>query len=166
MFYLNAWLSQIEPPAIHEIAPDASDTLIRAIEHQTIIGWEQWIYGRLSIYWGELYNYDRIHKKDVIPNQKIRQIPTTTWGKSINIISWNFLIATWCCRNSIEHQNENSTINRKKEKMIEKIMWLKSQIPAEKLLHYSDLSPDMMMSYPDNNIAMILENISNIRGMQ
>jgi hypothetical protein len=142
MFYLNAWLSQMQPPAIHEIAPEASVT------HQTTIGWEQWIYGQLSIYWGELFNFDRTHKKDVLTNQKIRQIPTTTWGKSINIISWNFLIETWWCRNSIEHQNGNSTINRKKEKMIEKIMWLKSQVPAEKLLHYTDLSPDTMMSYP------------------
>jgi hypothetical protein len=58
MFYLNAWLCQIAPPEIHEIAPDASNTLIDAINHQNTMGWDQWMYGRLSIHWGELYNYD------------------------------------------------------------------------------------------------------------
>ena len=122
------------------------------------------MYGRLSIYWGELYSYDRIHRKDVFPTTKKRQITSTSWGKSINIITWNFLIETWCCRNSIEHQTENNQSNRKKEKMIEKIMWLKSQIPKEKLTNYNNLSPAIMISYPENNLIMISENLSDIYG--
>jgi hypothetical protein len=64
MFYLNAWLCNITPPALAEIASDASDTLIKAIEHQNTIGWDQWTYGRLSIHCGELFNHDRKYSKE------------------------------------------------------------------------------------------------------
>jgi Zn finger protein HypA/HybF involved in hydrogenase expression len=133
MFYLNAWLCQINPPGINEIAPDASETLIEAINHQNNIGWDQWMYGRISIHWGELYNHDR--KNKMLPSHKTEKlsITSTSWGKSINIITWNFLIAFWCCRNNSEHQSNHDLVKRKKEKIIEKIMWLKSQLSTEQL---------------------------------
>jgi hypothetical protein len=164
MFYLNAWLCQIEPPEIHEIAPDASNTLIDAINHQNTLGWDQWMYGRLSIHWGELYNYDRSHQSEILKVQpgKKSKTSSTTWGKTINIITWNFLIELWCTRNNIEHQTESDQIKRKKEKMIEKIMWLKSQIKAEKLKYYVHLKKENMINYPVNNLTMISENLSDI----
>jgi hypothetical protein len=114
-FYLNAWLCHITPPAIYEIAPDKSDTLIKAIKPQNKIGWDQWIYGRISIHWGELYNYDQKRTKELIHEPKKRRSTTTSWGRSIDIITWNFLIELWCCRNNIEHQSDKDSVKRKKK---------------------------------------------------
>jgi hypothetical protein len=162
MFYLNAWLCNINPPAITEIAPDASNNLIKAIEHQNAIGWDQWVYGRISIYWGELYNYDRKYSRELPLQNNQKKTTTTSWGKTINIITWNFLIEIWLFRNKMEHQSEIDPTNRKKEKMIEKIMWLKSMITHEQITKYYNLTPEIMITYPVNNLAMISENLSDI----
>jgi hypothetical protein len=133
MFYLNAWLCQIEPPTLQEIAPDASDTLIDAINHQNKLGWDQWMYGRISIHWGELFNYDSKNGKVPSNSTSKTSVKSTSWGKTIITITWNFLIELWCSRNEIEHQTNIDSANRKKEKIIEKILWLKSQLDSDKI---------------------------------
>jgi hypothetical protein len=35
---------------MEEIAPEASSTLIKAVNQQSKLGWEQWIYGRILIH--------------------------------------------------------------------------------------------------------------------
>jgi hypothetical protein len=90
-----------------------------------------WMYGCISIHWGELFNYDQKHLKLSSNSKSEPSIKSTSWGKSIIMITWNFLIELWCCRNNTEHQTNIESANRKKEKIKEKILWLKSQIDIE-----------------------------------
>jgi hypothetical protein len=43
---------------MEDIAPEASENLRLAVlvVDQNILGWDQWMFGRLSIHWGELFN--------------------------------------------------------------------------------------------------------------
>jgi hypothetical protein len=55
---MRVWLCQIDPPTLHEVAPEASDTLIEAINHQNKLDWDQWMYGCMDVYLyiGESYS--------------------------------------------------------------------------------------------------------------
>jgi hypothetical protein len=113
---------------------------------------------------GELYNHDRKTKMLHSHNKDKSLMTSTSWGKSINIITWNYLIELWCCRNDSEHQSNQDRVKRKKEKIIEKIMWLKSQINTEQIQLHKTLNYKSMIEYPVNNLAMISENLSDIIG--
>lgn len=93
--YIGSWLNQTECAPIEEIAPEASPTLKMAINHQTKLGWEQWFYGRLSIHWGKMYDYDNTHRTEILRDMNTRSITTVKWGKSIIEMGWHFLIETW-----------------------------------------------------------------------
>jgi hypothetical protein len=158
--YIGLWSNQRECVTVDEIALEASQTLKMMINHQTKLGWDQWFYGRLSIHWGEMYKYDRTHSTKIIRESNTRPMSTVKWGISLIEMGWQFLIVTWIHRNNEEHNSNNNPDKRKKEKLIEKIMWIKSQfknVPD----HDKDLNPETTMKYPVNNLSMLSENISN-----
>jgi hypothetical protein len=71
-----------------------------------------------------------------------------------------FLIETWLHQNDKEHESNNNTEARNKEKLIKKIMWLKSQI-SNVPEHYKDLTIETMMTLPVNNLIVLSDNISD-----
>jgi hypothetical protein len=47
--YVGAWLHKQNPPALEELAPDASPCLKQVIHAQNSIGLEQWFYTQVAI---------------------------------------------------------------------------------------------------------------------
>jgi hypothetical protein len=119
---INAWLHDVEPSLLSEIAPEASEYLKEAVEEQNSIGWEQWFCGRLSIKWGELYNEDI-----KIPNIFCTRPSSNRWGIKIIQETWKFIIDCWKIRNNKEHDIEGHPTLKRKEKICDKFLWMRNK---------------------------------------
>jgi hypothetical protein len=47
--YIKAWLKNVEPLCLSDLAPEASHHLREAVDDQNKLGWDQWFRGRISI---------------------------------------------------------------------------------------------------------------------
>jgi hypothetical protein len=54
------------------------------------IGWDQWIYGRMTKEWGIIQNHD-IKSKD----SGTKFNTSKKWAKTIILLSWNFAYDIW-----------------------------------------------------------------------
>jgi ribonuclease HI len=152
--HLRAWLEQSEIPEMHEIAPEASEFLKTTVIIQGQIGWDQWMRGRIAIQWGEMYNDDMKH----LPFPVYRP-SASRWGKQIITETWKFVLLSWTIRNNVEHDNEGEPLKRRKEKLVEQIMWIKSHIKEDKEYPLKNIKKEDIMSMPIENIAAMAEQI-------
>jgi hypothetical protein len=114
--YIKAWLMNDEPPCLSEIAPDASKYLIEAVNDQNKLGCDQWLRGRISIKWGELYNEDILRA-----TKPIKYASASRWGTSVIAETWKLVLECWAERNKSEHDSDGDPINRKgKKKCVKK----------------------------------------------
>jgi hypothetical protein len=146
---IRAWLGKISPPELSEIAPEASAGLLSAIEDQNNIGWDQWFRGRISIKWGELYNYDM-----KTPNILIQRPSSLRWGREIVTETLKFGLNAWYARNLVEHDTLGDPLKRRKEKLSEQIMW---ELNKEHNQSVKDSIPlDSIAALPVENAEMFL----------
>jgi hypothetical protein len=153
--HLPSWLNQTPALVLQEIAPEASEHLKQAVISQTDIGWDQWFRGRISILWGELYNYDKDHSNIPLYNPS-----ASKWGKSVIEETWKFILESWEIRNTIEHDSDGNPQLRLKEKLCRKIKWIEQQItqPHE----YEDISMDELLKLPEANLEIMVDQIAII----
>jgi hypothetical protein len=149
--HTRAWLEDLEMPNMSEIAPEASLELIKAVEEQTKIGWDQWFRGRISIRWGELYNND-IQK----PNILIKRPSALRWGREIIKQTFQLVLESWYKRNETEHGKEGDPILGKKDKLCEQIRWRISKVDwtSDKDV-WTTMSHAEFRSLPTENLEMI-----------
>jgi hypothetical protein len=115
---IAAWLYGEEIPKYKDLIDEYIPYLKEAYEEQEIIGWENMIRGRWSIKWGEAYNSSQ--KKEF----KEQHITAEKWGKDIIVLTWQLLLDIWKHRNEEEHGTIEEASKIKRNKLIEKILWL------------------------------------------
>jgi hypothetical protein len=153
--YVRAWLNRTEVPIMEDIAPEASTDLLRAVEEQNTIGWDQWFRGRISRTWGELYNHD-IAK----PNILIRRPSALRWGREIISATFNFTIESWYARNEMEHDKLGDPTLRIKDKMSDQIKWeLKQLSESENEDVWTKITKEQLLEMPKENLEMMLIQI-------
>jgi hypothetical protein len=149
--YINAWLNQTESPIMEDIAPEASDTLRKAVQEQTSIGWDQWFRGRISRTWGELYNSE-IQK----PNILTYKPSALKWGRSVISETFKFVLDSWNTRNKQEHDTHGDPITRQKEKLCAQILWEQSRLNCT---NTNTMTYEEIIGLPRANIEMMLAQI-------
>jgi hypothetical protein len=154
---VNHFLEDTIPPPIHEIAPNASTSLIKAFEDQETLGWDQWFCGRTSITWGEIYNHD-------IETKKNTKRMADKWGSDIVTLTWEFILSSWFARNETEHNKNNNPILQAKTKLVEQIEWIKTKIGNFQSNPYETTTQEELMDLPIDNLHMILDNILSLQG--
>ena len=83
--YIEAWLNNQPKPNMSIIAPEASNILKLAVESQNRLGWNQFIYGRLSGTWSKVYQLDMDLQDTGIFKQTAKK-----WGTNIIELIMNF----------------------------------------------------------------------------
>jgi hypothetical protein len=92
--------------------------IIKALNHQQELGWDQFIRGKISIEWGSIIN-------EHMSNSDKKDFKAETWGASLLSINWKYIIKIWSVRCEDIHgrtTNEANIIN--KGKMIEEIAYI------------------------------------------
>jgi hypothetical protein len=160
LYHLQAWLQNTTIPPIKEIAPNASPYLINAITEQSIIGWDQWLQGRLSTTWGEIYRNDIKH-----PNIHTKYPSVNRWGKEVIRITYKFVLESWYIQNKSEHETELNASGREKEKYTEEIQWLikmkQDNIPQQFVI----VTKEELLTLPKENLKMMIEQLKKINSM-
>jgi hypothetical protein len=160
MAHVKSWLFDFEKPDVSKLVPDASRHLLRAINDQNKIGWDQWFRGRNITKWGELYNFD-IQS----PNTLIKFPSTDRWGKEIIKITFQFVMECWYTRNTNKHAIGTDPIEKSKSKLTEEIIWLinkkKENIPEV----YKGMKTEEIMSLPRENLWAMLEQFKELQTM-
>jgi hypothetical protein len=132
-----------------EIEPDASPTLIKAVQQQQNIGWKHWFYGRHSSTWGQLFNHE-IDKRQPGANH----ITAETWDRDLILLTWNFAHEMWINRNKIEHDHDGNPNKRAKQKIINHILGIaNSKGPQPYKL--DELTEEKLQSMPITNLKSI-----------
>jgi hypothetical protein len=150
---LRSWLYNSKTKQMQEIAPDASPNLIEAIEDQTKIGWDQ---GRISRKWGALYNYDI-----ETGNVKIQRPSALRWGKEIILETLNLVIDLWLLRNRTEHDMDIDPIERRNEKIRERIREEQEKIGLRSSI-WANVSEKELKKLKGENLLMILEKLKMV----
>jgi ribonuclease HI len=141
-----------------EIAPDASKFFLATNLEQSKIGWDQILKGRLSIKWGELYNYDIKHNK-----LKITLNDAEQRGKKITVFVWRFVIDMWRIRNEQEHNLDGKKLEIAKTKETEQIMWLIKEIKTFEEQHpYMNITKEKLKNHPLSNIQNMNEQLQTL----
>jgi hypothetical protein len=102
-------LGNINSLGINTLVPDATTVLKKANQEQKLIGWEQWIKGKIATTWGTLQNHD-IKTTDT----GIRLNSAKKWSKELILLSWEFTHNCWLVRNECEHDTNGDPETRKK----------------------------------------------------
>jgi hypothetical protein len=95
---LNAYIHGREIPTMNELADNPSDLLVQAYIDQEAIGWDNFLRGRMTKKWGEIYS-----RSNVTQNHETRKVKSKKWGKDLVVYCWKFFLSTWTERNQIEH---------------------------------------------------------------
>jgi hypothetical protein len=130
---LEAWLCSSPIPTLESLVPQASQTLARAYKHQTHIGWNHFVRGRIANEWAELVKFQITDK-----NISAKVMSVETWGVRVITINWHNVLALWEHRNTIEHGNT----------AIEKQQKWKTKLLIE-VAHLQESNPTM--SYVDRD---------------
>jgi hypothetical protein len=140
-----------------ELVPDASKTLIMASREQDMIGWEQWLKGRISKEWGTLVNHD---VKNIDSGIKFNS--SQKWAKEVINMNWEFIHDIWLIRNKTEHDEDGCPEKRAKEKLVEIIA---GESIKENYVTYSEdeVEIGVLMNLPIDNLVMIERNIKNAK---
>jgi hypothetical protein len=156
--YLGAWLDNKQPPEIEQIAPEASVYLTQAISEQTEIGWNHFLYGRRTETWGTLYNHDIASKEHGLYHPTAEK-----WGTAIIEKTWNFVLEVWDCRNKKEHGENGDTIDIRREKAIQEVMWLKDKTKNIKNCPHRSITIESLKKTPIANILMMIDQLTRIK---
>jgi hypothetical protein len=155
--YLMGLVNGKECEPVKVLVEDASPTLIRAVEEQTQIGWENFIKGRISITWSELYNFTLYQS-----GNRLRRMTAEKWGKDLLLIIWNFVYECWRERNEAEHDTNGDPTARKKLKIIEHIKWLVKYSKVCQKHTYYDKERENLGKLPLNNLLMLEHQLNNL----
>jgi hypothetical protein len=112
---ITMWMLQQEAPHINQISYMASDTLTKAYNEQTLIGWNHFIRGRISVEWGAMmrYTYQILNKNNSRPDTKTNKRKFYTpesWAKGLITLNWKFANLLWEDRINTVTKNSNTTI--------------------------------------------------------
>ena len=108
---IKGWLEK--SPINDEMIDSFSNKIQQAFRHQSRIGWDHFVRGRLSITWGILIN-ETITKQD---------FDAEKWGTKIIDINFKYLILLWEHRCLIEHGTTDEEQESKlKTKLLNEIM--------------------------------------------
>jgi hypothetical protein len=119
--YIMSWINDKTPELLNNLMDDASPKLSQAVTDQMEIGWENFMKGRLSSKWSEMYNHNLLHK-----TKENKRMTAQKWGKDLIILLWNFVYECWTARSTVEHDLEGDPIAAQKEKIISHIKWLET----------------------------------------
>jgi hypothetical protein len=152
-----SWLYNKEIPSLDDITDNPSDDIRYAYNTQTYLGWNQFVRGRLTKRWMNIYKAQQSTQQNnytVVPDK---------WGKDIIVLTWRFVMEMWTIRNKIEHSTEDkvAATARKKLKLILKIKWLHEKY-KDKLTEYGDvLTMEELEKLPLTNLLMMETQFSS-----
>ena len=141
---LELWL---EPSTISTNEYIYPSNILKALNHQQDIGWDQFIRGRISIEWGHIIN-------EFMSTSDKKDFKAETWGANLLSINWKYIIKIWAVRCDDIHgrtNNEANIIN--KQKMIEEIAYIQ-EMNRELLLQ------DIEWLHEDIEIIKTYDNIA------
>jgi hypothetical protein len=158
---VQAWVELNEPPTLSEMVPDPTQSLSDTNRAQAKIGWDNFIKGRIAMTWGELYNHDIQHS-----TTQLKFMNAERWGREIVRINWKYITNMWRVRNKEEYNDTDKKNNASKEKMIQKIMWLKGQIRDTTQNPYIDLEIEALNNLPISNLVMMEHHLEILKNPQ
>jgi hypothetical protein len=151
---ISDWINDTTMANVQEIVPNASESLKNAVMEQNTLGWDQFIRGRWSMKWAELFMYDIDH------SQLIDKFTTAdNWGKKIIGIIWRHILIIWKVRNDTEYG-----INSKdgtKEKLIHKISWYNDNM-ENKPNPYKMATSEQLQILPLENLLIMNEQLRDL----
>lgn len=128
---LLAWASFRDHPGYAIHAPTRGSVrptdvlLTQAFHEQTLLGWNQFLCGRISRKWGTTYRAFRVQGKQFDVN-------VTAWAKPVILTVWDCTSSLWKHRNGIVHGT------RKEEQIQKTLEGLKAHVSAA----YNEYSKD------------------------
>jgi hypothetical protein len=148
---LYAYVEDMEIPHINMLVDQPNQLLWKAYNEQTRIGWDQFLKGRMIKIWKKLYDETQTM------GETNRRNKSDKWGKDIIILGWKFYLDIWKERNSIEHDGKNGdqTNERKRERLITKIIWLHSKVKERVTEYGEELTKEELGKLPLANLAMM-----------
>jgi hypothetical protein len=157
---LNAYIHGREIPTMNELADNPSDLLVQAYIDQEAIGWDNFLRGRMTKKWGEIYS-----RSNVTQNHETRKVKSKKWGKDLVVYCWKFFLSTWTERNQIEHgsASKEETNARVWCKLIAKIKWLHSKV-KERVTEFGDtIEIEELEKIPLANLEIMEVQMSKIK---
>jgi hypothetical protein len=101
--------------------------LYSAYTDQSKIGWDQWLKGKVACAWQPVYIHDI--RRNVNQSGTPHRVPTApVWATKLIIMTWEYVRTCWKFRNDEEHGNNQDPIATQKDKLIQKILWMKTKI--------------------------------------
>jgi hypothetical protein len=91
---VSNYLEKKNSLGIDTLVPNATTVLKKAANEQKLIGWDQWIKGRITTTWGTFQNYN-IRTKDF----GIKFDSAKKWVEELILLSWEFTCKCWLTRN-------------------------------------------------------------------
>ena len=96
---VSSWLFKKPAPPIQHISYLASYQLIKAYEHQSQIGWDQFLKGRLSTEWSTLalirFEYSTLIQNAKKLGCKPKYRTPESWVKGLRTLNWEFVNLLW-----------------------------------------------------------------------
>jgi hypothetical protein len=150
----RAWINGKEIPSIEELTDNPSQLLMEAYDDQTLIGWSNFMRGRLTEKWGTIYT----NTNTADTHNDTQRVTSKKWGKDIVTLNWKFFLNMWTERNQIEHGRVKDEANaRTRSKLITKIKWLHHRVKDKVTEFGNDIENEQLETLPLANLE-ILEN--------
>jgi hypothetical protein len=146
---VGAYLAGYDAPELEDFTTDPSPLLVRAMAEQDDIGWGQWFKGRISKTWEQLYAIDL-----ATTDHQLRHQTPEKWGKTLIFDVFQFVLSTWTTRNEIEHGTNSDPLAVKKQKLVNKIMWMRQKVQFVPSRYLRNLKEEELIKLPIDNLLM------------
>jgi hypothetical protein len=150
---LSAYLDGHETPTEPSLGLQHNTIIGLAFRDQCIIGWDQWLKGKLSKTWKTVYEQD-IRQNILHTANHPRVVAAHIWATNIIYKTWEFVRQCWQIRNDNEHGTHTEPIVTQKEKLIKKILWSKTKITYFPNNYLRNLTAETLRGQPLNNLKM------------